>query len=201
MSQGITSSTEERALKLLGSGLNPETVAHALGVSASRISQLLSEEDFALQVSHLRFTSLQKHNERDSSYDELEDKLLKKLDDLLPYMTKPMEVLAALRTVNNANRRGASAPQEIHNQQTIVNLTIPVRAVQKFVTNINNQVVQIGDQTLVTMQSGALLSKTKEESSEKTNGTQTAAAITLTNRLAQIKEKRISPGISSQVEG
>jgi len=52
---GMTSSTEDRALQLLGNGVPAESVAAALGVTASRISQLLADPIFSEQVTTLRF--------------------------------------------------------------------------------------------------------------------------------------------------
>lgn len=148
--------TEERALTLLGQGLNPETVSAAIGVSASRISQLLSEPEFANKVAEARFKNLSKHNERDNAYDALEDQLVTKLKDCLPFMVRPMEVLKAIQVINQAKRRGSSAPEHITNQQTVVQLTMPTQILQQFTMNINNQVVKAGEQDLVTVQSGAM---------------------------------------------
>lgn len=148
--------TESRALSLLGSGITPEVVAASLGISVSRISQLLSEENFAAQVAELRFQNLQKHNVRDSEYDSLEDKLLEKLKDCIPLMHRPMEILKAIQVINAAKRRGASAPESIIEKQTIVQLTLPIQIVNKFKTDINGQVTQVEDRPLVTIQSGTL---------------------------------------------
>jgi len=147
---------EERALALLGAGIAPETVAASLGVTPSFISQLLSEENFAAAVAELRFKNLSKHNERDNKYDELEDSLLSKLTDSLPLLQRPMEINKVLQTVNQAKRRGSSAPDSIVEKQSIISLTIPVQLIQQFHTNAQNQVVQAGEQTLLTMQSGSL---------------------------------------------
>jgi hypothetical protein len=153
-------STEERALTLLGSGIAPETVAASLGVSVSRISQLLSDETFATRVAEMRFENLQSHNRRDASYDDLEDKLLEKMRDLLPLMVKPMEVMRALQTINSAKRRGQSTPESIIEKQSIVNLVMPVQIINKFTTNQQGQVVTIdshqGSQNLLTIQSGSM---------------------------------------------
>lgn len=159
---GTKSSVEERALILLGQGtISSEEVAAACGVSPSRISQLLSDVDFAEKVSLLRYENLQKHNARDATYDDIEDKLLDKLKKSLPMMFRPMEILKAIQTINGAKRRGHSAPETIVNQQTIVNLLLPSQITQKFTTNVNNQVVSVGteesEQSLLTMQSGTLL--------------------------------------------
>lgn len=156
-----TTTTEERALSLLGSGLAPKVVSAALGVSESAISQLLSREGFAEEVAVLRFTNLSRHNERDSKYDRLEDAVLDKLEDCLPLVHRPLELARILTTLNTAKRRGSSAPEALLEQSEVVKLVMPVAIHQHFTTNIQNQVVQAGEQVLTTMQSSSLLSKFK----------------------------------------
>lgn len=151
-STGHTAS-ESRALTLLGSGLGPEAVATAVGISVSRISQLLSDPEFAAEVSELRFKNLQKHNIRDESYDDIEDKLIKQLSDVLPLMMRPMEILKAIQVINGAKRRGQSAPESITNTQTVVNIVLPTSMIRQFEVNANNQVIKAGAQELLTMQS------------------------------------------------
>lgn len=160
MAASTTTTTESRALSLLGSGIAPTTVAASLGISDSRISQLLSDEHFAAQVAELRFQSLQKHNARDSSYDSLEDDLLERLRDCLPLMHRPMEILKAIQVINAAKRRGSSTPESIIERQQIISLTIPIQIINKFQTNMQGQVTTIetaeSKQNLLTIQSGSL---------------------------------------------
>lgn len=156
-------STESRALTLLGSGVQPEIVAASLGVSASRISQLLSQAEFAAAVAELRFENLNKHNLRDSKYDEMEDTLLERMKDCLPLMYKPLEILKAIQVINQAKRRGASAPESITQQQTIVQLVLPVQILNKFSLNAQNQVISTGETDLITMQASTLLDRNKKE--------------------------------------
>lgn len=153
---------ESRALDLLGQGLIPEQVAGACGLSASRISQLLSNEEFASAVAELRFQNLSRHNERDNAYDQLEDDLIERMKDCLPLMVRPHEILKAIQVINGAKRRGqqAAAAQEHH---TVINLVLPTQLLTNFQLNTNNQVVQAGDQPLVTIQSGSLLAQIKEK--------------------------------------
>jgi hypothetical protein len=166
--------TQLRILELLGTGLSPEIVASAAGVTPSYISQLLSEESFSKQVTQLRFDNLQAANARDRAYDDIEDKLIEKMRDLLPMMYKPLEVLRAIREINGAKRRGSAAPESIINiNNTVVNLTIPNQILQRFIVNAANQVVEVSAQednpsnpnssaqTLVTMPSSQLLGKFK----------------------------------------
>lgn len=164
-------STESRALELLGQGLSNTIVASALGVSEGRISQLLSDEQFASKVQELRFQNLQKHNQRDEKYDALEDKLLKNLTNLVDYVVKPMEATRILQVVNAAKRRGSSAPETLQTSQPVVNLTLPQQILNKYeiiINQQNNQVVKAGDQSLVTIQASSLknLLEQKNGSSE-----------------------------------
>ena len=175
---GMATSTEERALKLLGQGISPEATAAACGVSVSRISQLLSDEDFASKVAALRYEALQKHNAQDSEYDEIESALTQKFKESIPLMMRPMEILKGLQVINAQKRRGTSAPEAILEKQQVVNITLPSVIVNNFTnlevkTNIHNQVVQVGNRDLTTMQSGTLLQSHKEKvalpSSEQSN--------------------------------
>jgi len=169
MTAPAATATEDRALSLLGSGVQAEQVAAALGVTPARISQLLSDETFANQVASLRYENLQKHNTRDSKYDAMEDTLLEKLEKSVGFMFKPETILKAIQIINNAKRRGQSTPDQVTNQQTIVNLVLPTQITQKFTTNINNQVISAGEQTLNTMQSSNLLALAENKTPDENN--------------------------------
>lgn len=165
--------TQERALALLGSGYPPTIVANSVGVSESYISQLLSLDWFAAQVQELKFLNLKKHTELDDAYDDLEEKLLKKLDKLVPLLIKPMDISRVLQTVNGAKRRGAASSEVGHVTQNIIQLSIPSALLQKYVKNTNNQIVEVQDGTgqlksLVTTSSGSLerLSREARETEE-----------------------------------
>ena len=161
--------TESRALELLGQGLGTEVVAAAVGVSASRISQLLADPEFSLKVSELRYENLAKHNARDNSYDAIEDTLVAKLKDQIPMMFQPMQVLKAIQVINSAKRRGTSAPESITRQNEVVSLIMPTQIIQNFTTNISNQVVKAGEQDLITVQSGSmdsLLTRYKQDATD-----------------------------------
>lgn len=157
---------EERALVLLGQGVIPEQVAAASGLSASRISQLLSQEHFAARVAELRFEALAKHNDRDAAYDALEDELIERMKDCLPLMVRPHEILKAIQVINQAKRRGSSAPNSITEQSTVIQLILPTQVLTQFSLNQANQVVSVEgavSQDLLTIQSGSLLNQIKKK--------------------------------------
>lgn len=163
MSNTQNSTTEEMALALLGDGIPQETVASHLGVSESLISQLVSQEVFAEKLIALRYENLSKHNARDKSYDLIEDELIVKLKESLPLMFRPEQILKAVQVINAAKRRGSSAPAATTAQQTVVKIVIPVRVINKFTTNVMNQVIQAGEQKLVTVQSGVLMKELQKQ--------------------------------------
>lgn len=155
------SATETRALQLLGQGLSSSVVSSALGVSESRVAQLLADSEFAKEVQRLRFENLQQSTALDRKYNELEGKLLEKLEKVAPMITKPRDLLGAINTLNGAKRRGGTSVDTDALQAKVVNLTLPVSVQQKFVTNINQQITEVRDdsgnaQTLVTASSGSL---------------------------------------------
>ena len=176
MGTGITTSTatEDRAKQLLGCGVAAEQVAAALGVTPARISQLLADENFAKEVAELKYSALLSHSARDDKADTIEDKLLEKIESLLPLMMRPMEAIKAYQVVNGAKRRGSQGLQGATASQSIVQIAIPVQITQRFVTNIQNQVVQAGDQQLLTIQSGSLLKSISAESPELVKSIQDA---------------------------
>lgn len=150
------SHTEERALKLLGDGFAPEQVASAIGVSPSRISQLLSDDSFSQSVAELRYKTLAAHTERDNAYDSLEDQLLQKLKGTLSMLFDPMKIAKLLQIINAAKRRGSQQQELLTAAQTVVQLNMPTQIYQQFVTNVNNQVIKAGAQELITVQSGQM---------------------------------------------
>ena len=159
LSRGSTTSIEDRAISLLGNGVSAEQTALALGVSAARISQLMSQEEFANRVATSRYENLQQHNDRDQRYNNLEDDLIDRLEDMVGYITKPSEVTRTLAVINSAKRRGNSSPEQVLSSQNIVSITLPDTIAKQFSisVDINNQVKKAGDQELLTIPSGTLL--------------------------------------------
>jgi|SRR5215217_6068302 len=155
--QSARSSQDTRILTLLGQGIPQTMVASTVGVTDSYVSQLISQDSFREELQELKFNSLQKHNKRDDKYDELEDKLVRNFETNMVLLQKPMEILKAMQVINSLKRRGSGAQDAGIQQQTVVNLVLPEKITQTFTSNINNQVTNIGEQTLETMQSSTLL--------------------------------------------
>lgn len=154
---------ESKALALLGLNHPQEAVANALGVSPSRISQLMSIPEFAAEVTKKRYEVLRKHTDRDSLRDEIEDALLLKLKKSLPLLQKPMEINKVLKDINASKRQSASAnPSGTIVNQQVINLTIPAALIRKYKTNSMSQVIEVDDKPFLTAPSEVLETTFKE---------------------------------------
>lgn len=181
----MLSTKETKALELLSCGdITQEQVAATLGVSPSLISQMLSSEEFKEALVEKRYETLQRHNKRDSAYDELEDAALEQLRVSLPMVMRPLELTRIIQTLNAAKRRGSSSPHAVHQQQNIATINMPTKIINQFVTNINNQVVNVGGQPLITMPSSALL-----KNLEQKNGNNSDSKHSRENSAIAITEK------------
>jgi len=163
----VPSSTESRALELLGLGTPPVQVASALGVTESRISQLLSQEDFASAVANLRYQNLLSNTSRDSKADSLEDKILAKLETSLDMVYQPLVLAKLYQIVNAAKRRGQALVADSGGDRRVVNIDMPIKVLNQFNVNIHNQVIQAGNQDLVTIQPKTLLDRVRGNRDEK----------------------------------
>lgn len=155
---------KDRILALLGNGVNPSATAAAVGCDPSYITALLKDDAFASEVAARRSTSLMAATERDNKWDSLEDKLLAKLEDLLPFMMRPMEVVKALAAVNSAKRRGVGA-NESQQVTNIVVLQLPSVIKQRFQLNDRQEVVEVDGRTLLTIDGAQLLKGLKDGTS------------------------------------
>ena len=173
---------KERAKKLLGSGVQAELVAATLGCEASYISQLLSDEHFREEVIALRVATLTAATERDNKIDDIEDELLRKIQESVDYIVKPRELIAAFNVINNAKRRGAGVGQSAVQNNVVVQLTLPTVIQHRFVTNSQGEVVEVDGKTTVTMPPAQML-KQLADRKEQTNGIQAAELRQLAQRL------------------
>lgn len=156
---GMSTSTAERALNLLGAGVSAVQVAQSCGVSESRISQLMSQSEFSEAVQVLRFARLQKQNLRDDEWDSLEDSAVERLKKRIEsgMIHDDNKLLRIAQIANAAKRRGVASPDSNTGAQSaIVQLVMPVQIVNKFTKDSHNRVVEAGDQSLVTIQSGSM---------------------------------------------
>lgn len=160
----------ERLLQLLGSGVSPAIAATAVGCSESYVSQLMSTEEFAAKVAQLRFDNLQSNTKRDGRIDSLEDKLLDKMEETLPYVSRPAELTRMFQIINGAKRRGANINEQMPVANQVVNLMIPQLTINNFVLSSQKEIVEVDGKSLVTMPAKNLLAEIAQRQQGDKNG-------------------------------
>lgn len=149
-------SMENRAIELLAHNIPAIRVAESLNVSPARISQLLADDRFAAALASKKFTIAQDSINSDSELDDLEAAVRKKLKVAIGMCFKPVELAKIFQVLNNAKRKNSSVAPATAEVGQVVNLTMPTVLVNKITTNINNQVIQVGESELITAQSGKM---------------------------------------------
>lgn len=158
------SNIEARALMLLGRNIPITVVASTLGVEPSRISQMMSRNDFSQAVQETRFKDAAASASRDATIDSVEDMLLDRIKEAAPMLHKARDLFSAFNIINAAKRRsGINSDALTNSGAQVTTLIVHQRIVQNFTTNINNQVIKVGDQSLVTIGSGSLANKIREQ--------------------------------------
>jgi hypothetical protein len=149
---------EDKVVALLGQGYPATIVAQAVGCTPSYITQLLElKPHLKDEVTRLGIQRLSRAQTLDDAYDVLEEKLLKKLNDSVVFMTNPRDIANTLARVNAAKRRGQLSQDNLGlDSSDVSKISLPSVIINQFIVNGNNQVVQAGDQTLVTMPSNGI---------------------------------------------
>ena len=163
---------QDTILQLLSQpNITQADVAKVLNVTESYISQVVADPEFSAKLSTARIQNLKEETEHDNKLATTEAKALDKVNTMLDYVTKPTEAARIFQILNAAKRRGVTEAEKalvVNQQNTVVMLQLPEVIKQKFITNQQNEVVQIGDRPMVTMDSQLLLAKAKENENEQT---------------------------------
>lgn len=151
-------SKRDRIISLLGQGYAQATVASALGITASYVSQVAEEDDVREQVSQLRVGKLQERVEDDVKLEALERKSLQMIADKMPFVKSPMEAARIFQTLNSAKRKTANSVQENDaNSVETVTITLPKSAASIHIQlNQNNQVIEVEGRSMAPLPSRAL---------------------------------------------
>lgn len=153
---------------LLGQGLPQNVVASAVGCLPQYITELLSDEDFRLEVIALRTLALTANNDRDKKIDALEDDLIDRLKESVNLFYKPNDLLRAFSVVNAAKRRGTPAQEASTANEAVATLQLPQVIVKNFIMikNAQSEVIQVEGQTLVAMPAHTLLKTLSDKAKE-----------------------------------
>lgn len=167
---------KEFIMELLAAGKESQaTIATIVGCDSSYISQLLVDQNFVQELnekktklgnsgSNRSLAQVQANTSHDMKLDTLEDRAMTRLGQLIPSITKPMEAAKVLQILNSAKRKNDLQGSTVLNQQNnVVVLQLPQMVKTKLAVNHNNEVVEVDDRPLVTINSQHLLKVNQEK--------------------------------------
>lgn len=152
MSIPHNSTHANQVITYLKNGITPIEISRALGITPGAVTQLMQSPAVSTEIAKMQAEQQARSSAIDARYDSIEEKLLIQLEKTVPLLMRPGEIANVLTRINAAKRRGV-AHQVAQGPAQVLQLNIPIALQNKFVVNAANQVVQAGEQTLVTMQS------------------------------------------------
>lgn len=144
MSQG---GVRDQLIELLGDGHSQVAVAQALGISESRVSQLLQDPELRAQVAAVRAKKLGRESRIEEKRVTLEEKILEKLERAIPIMalSKPLDI-ARVYQIISASRKASGVTRDLEGAGAHVTVVLPAGILgSKFKLNAQNEVIEVED--------------------------------------------------------
>lgn len=140
---------KDYVIRLLAQNVPTAQIAAAAGCDPSYISQLKQDEDIQALIAQQQSEVTLEDIKFDDMLARAEQLALERIEKTLPFANM-MQSMAAFKILNSAKRRNekAAEPQSITNNLT-VNLTLPTAALPRFVTNSNNEIIEVEGQTMI----------------------------------------------------
>lgn len=148
---------QSKLLSLLAAGVPQSAAASAVGVTPGYVSQLLEQEPFKVALLEASAGKIQAALDHDNTVESLEQKLLRVIEQKLPFIRNPMEAAKIFQILNNSKRR-LQGPDTSQNTGGVTNVTIvlPRAAAAAIKLNSSNQVIEVEGRTMAPLPSREL---------------------------------------------
>ncbi len=180
--------TKEHAILLLSQGIPTSQVAAACGVSDSYISQLKADPEVQAQIAEKQAAHSIADIQFDDDLETAENMALQKIKSNIAFANMG-QAIAAFRILNTARRRADPVVASDAAVSVTVNLTLPQSAVPRYVTNANNEIIEVEGQTMLSATAKNLDQILAEKHGKVSSLPQTTAA----ERAANILDKLSTP--------
>lgn len=154
---------KEKAKNLLSGGVEYSLAAKILGCDVSYLSHLMQDAEFAAEVTARQVAVAGDQVQITQKITKLQLKALEKMEMLLPYESDLGEIRNCFKVLNAATLRTPDVDPDAGKDQQVVALRLPTVVNLNFKVDINNEVIQAGDQVLVTMPSQQVLKMAVEK--------------------------------------
>lgn len=179
---------KEHAILLLSQGIPTSQVAAACGVSDSYISQLKADPEIQTQIAEKQAAHSIADMQFDDDLETAENMALQKIKSNIAFANMG-QAIAAFRILNTARRRADPVVTADAAVSVTVNLTLPQSAVPRYVTNANNEIIEVEGKTMLSATAKNLDQILAEKHGKVSSLPQTTAA----ERAANILDKLSTP--------
>lgn len=147
-----------KLLELMGAGIPPSAAAAAVGVDPSYVSQLLDTDEFRAALVEASAGRIQAALEHDNTVEGLEKKLLRVIEQKLPFVRNPMEAAKIFQILNNSKKRLVTGSDSSNANQGVqmVTIVLPKAAAVNIKVNTANQVIDVAGRTMAPLPSREL---------------------------------------------
>lgn len=148
-----------RILNMLCSGCSPEEAALAVGVDSSYVRHLKQEPDFIAQIKIKLTESTERAIAIDENYAAIEKTATDRLKTLINLVHSPKDLMQLAAFANSAKKKtsvNGGTDSENAGTQKVVKVLMPTVILNNFVVNPNNEIVQVGERTLETLNSASI---------------------------------------------
>lgn len=143
--------TKDLVLDLLSQGISPVQVAETVGVSESYISQLMGDESFQASVQEHKARMAAEDLAHDKRVETIEAKFLDNIEKKAP-LANLQQSLQAFKILNTAKKRRDGVIQAGGPKAgVVVQILLPNSIVPQYVTNRNNEIVEVEGKTMVSI--------------------------------------------------
>jgi hypothetical protein len=176
----------DKIIDLLSQGLPQGVVAKACGVDDSYVSQLMADEDIRTQVITAKTKKVEDGVKVDNRIENIESLALERMENLLPYVTKPMDLARIFQVVNGAKKRTAELTGLNTNPTApLVQINISMEAATQFKLSSDKQVVEVDGRSMATLPARMLSEKLAERKANAPLITDATNALQLLDRIEE----------------
>lgn len=165
----MASISVDKILQAVVAGISQTAIAQMMNVSDGLISQVINTDEFQIRLRQKRATQMAQAAIRQEKLESLQDKLIDKVDNLIPFITKPTEATAALRAIAEVAKNNMPMTGETQEASNVVTIYMPTAIGVNFQLNSQNEVIDIDGRTIVGANATQIMERAAEFGIESAN--------------------------------
>lgn len=176
----------DKIVEMLGNNIPPGVVALACGVTQEYVTQLMADENIRAQVVSAKVANVETGVRVDNLIEDLEERALVRLGQVIDYASKPLELVRVFQTLNGAKKRtGELSGVNQNPTAALVQINISAEAAMLFKLSSDRQVVEVDGRSMATLPAKQLNQRLLEKQSRVPLISDATSAMQLLDRIEE----------------